>query len=159
VFRGYLNFYATPNWRMSQAFAAAHADAVEYGGPVPKAQISAAYEGFDVLLLVLGPGRYVTSGKVFEYMATGLPIVSVHSPENVVRDIVTGYPLWFPAAALDADSIADALRAAAAVTVDRDRFVRLRTEGIAYARQFERRRQLAPAIAALDRHRRSSVQA
>ena len=40
-------------------------------------------------------------GKVYEYMATGKPIVSVHEPESSASATLSGYPLWFPVTAMD----------------------------------------------------------
>ena len=48
----------------------------------------------DALLLWLPGGRYVTSGKVFEYMATAKPVVSVHLPELAAVEVLRDYPLW-----------------------------------------------------------------
>ena len=63
---------------------------VSYEGPVGRTSRRRSTPGFDALLLVLGAGRYVTSGKVYEYLATGLPIVSVHDPGNAVADVLPG---------------------------------------------------------------------
>ena len=56
----------------------------------------------------------VTSGKVYEYMATGKPIVSVHEPESSASATLSGYPLWFPVTAMDPRAVRDALLRAAA---------------------------------------------
>src|SRR5207247_40634 len=93
---GYLGYYAPPRADMLATINKAKDDGVSYEGPVGKAEIAKAYDEFDVQLLMLGKGRYVTSGKVFEYLATGLPIVSVHDPENAASDVLQGHPLWFP---------------------------------------------------------------
>lgn len=118
-----------------------------YRGPVPKASVGTVYESFDVLLLVLGTGTYVTSGKVYEYLATGLPIVSVHDPANAASEVVRGYPLWFPAASLNPADVARALRDAAdaALTASEE----VREACVAYARQFRREAQLDPRVDAL----------
>ncbi len=120
---------------------------VRYLGPAPKAAVRSTYAGFDVLLLVLGSGAYVTSGKVYEYLATGLPIVSVHDPDNAASDVLRGYPLWFPAASLDADDVAKALGAAAqaALTAGDD----VREECVRFARRYRRDVQLDPRAQAL----------
>ncbi len=55
----------------------------------------------------------VTSGKVYEYVATGLPIASVLDPSHDAQRVLSGYPRWYPAAREDAASLAAALVAAA----------------------------------------------
>ncbi len=110
---GYLGHYQTPSLAMQRSVHEAAADDMRYCGPVSKTGVRALYSSFDVLLLALGTGRYVTSGKVYEYLATGLPIVSVHDPGNAASDVLRGYPLWFPANDLSPTGIAEALTAAA----------------------------------------------
>ena len=147
VLRGYLGFYATPNATQVRLVEAAEAHDVHFDGPVSKTEVASVYSGFDVLLLILGSGLYVTSGKVFEYAATGLPIVSVHDPSNAASDVLRGYPLWFPAASLEPDDIAAALTAAANAAVTADEATRLAAR--AFGEQFRRDRQLDPRVAAL----------
>ena len=74
---------------------------IRYAGPVAKADVAAVYGDADVLLLWLPGGRYVTSGKVFEYMATGAPIASVHQPGIAAADVLGDYPAWEHPASLD----------------------------------------------------------
>lgn len=93
--------------------AQAEPHGLRYRGPVPKAEIAEVYGEADVLLLILSAGRYVTSGKVYEYFASALPIVSIHEPGNAASDILVDYPLWVPAADLTVDGVAAALIAAA----------------------------------------------
>ncbi len=83
---------------------------LEYGGPVPKRQVSRFYGTLDALILLLPSGRYVTGGKTAEYLATGLPIVSVHELSNATTDMLRDYPLWFPAREMTASAISAALR-------------------------------------------------
>jgi glycosyltransferase involved in cell wall biosynthesis len=87
---------------------------VHYEGPVAKADVAGVYDDLDVLLLILAGSHYVTSGKVYEYMATGKPIVSVHDPASAASEVLAGYPLWFPVPDLSPESIRDALLKAAA---------------------------------------------
>ncbi len=87
---------------------------VEYRGSVPKAELAGTYGQLDVLLFCVPGARYVTSGKVFEYMAAGKPIVSVHEPDIAAVDVLQGYPLWFGIDTLDASSVADAMQRAGA---------------------------------------------
>ena len=143
---GYLGYFHTPRAETLDLVERAAAG-VSYEGPVGKSVAASVYSGFDVLLLVLGAGRYVTSGKVYEYLATGLPIVSVHDPGNAVSDVLAGYPLWFPAADLSAPAIAGALAEAAVAARKAD--PQLHAAALEYAEGFSRDRQLAPRVAAL----------
>lgn len=147
---GYLGFYATPRPELLELIEGAADAGVSYQGPVGKAEIGSTYETFDALLLILGAGAYVTSGKVFEYAATGLPIVSVHDPGNATSDVLRGYPLWFPAASLASGDIAAALRqaAAAACAAGGD----MREKAREFGAQFSRDRQLDPRADALAEH-------
>jgi glycosyltransferase involved in cell wall biosynthesis len=116
-------------------------DGVSYEGPVPKAEVGRAYSGLDVLVLLLAGGRYVTSGKVYEYMAAARPIVSVHDPGSAASGVLTGYPLWFPVRQLAGEEVARVLREAAdaARVADRGRVAAAR----AHAARFTRDAQLA----------------
>lgn len=89
------------------------AHGVRYAGPVPKSEVGKVYADADALLLWLPGGRYVTSGKVFEYMATGLPIVSVHPGENAASEVLDGYPAWVPSGGTAPAAIRDGLLAGA----------------------------------------------
>jgi glycosyltransferase involved in cell wall biosynthesis len=144
---GYLGYYRAPRAELVSLIDAATEAGVTYEGPVGKGDIQQVYRGLDALLLLLGTGLYVTSGKVFEYMSTGLPIVSVHHPENAASDVLRGYPSWFPAEGLGPEQIAAALAAAAAAArvADPGR----RAAGVAFAEQFRRDRQLQPRLDAL----------
>ncbi|HWS37560.1 MAG TPA: glycosyltransferase [Actinoplanes sp.] len=111
-------------------------------GPVSKTEVAGVYEHNDVLVFLAAGGKYVTSGKIFEYMAAGKPIVSVHAPDIAAREVLEGYPLWFTADSLDpgqvAKSMLDAGRAARALTPQQ------RAEAVAYADRFQRDKLLAP---------------
>lgn len=96
------------------------ASGVRLRGEVSKTAIGAAYEDCDVLVFLAAGGRFVTSGKVFEYMASGRPIVSVHSPECAAREVLTGYPLWFDPRSLDPDAIAKVMAEAGRAARDLD---------------------------------------
>lgn len=146
-FHGYLGHYQAPNPVMQSAIESAADVGVRYAGPVSKTRVREVYAGFDVCLLVLGTGRYVSSGKVFEYLPTGLPVVSVHDPGNAASDVLREYPLWFPVVGLTAEAIADALIAAAeaAVTVTAE----TRQAAVTFAESFRRDRQLQPRVKAL----------
>jgi len=144
---GYLGFYGAAHPELTAALSSGAEVGVRYRGPVSKTRVGEVYAASDALLLVLGTGRYVTSGKVFEYMATGLPIISVHDPGNAVSEVLTGYPLWFPASDLSPDGIAAALgegaRRAAALEPA------ARAAARTFAERYSREHQLRPRIAAL----------
>lgn len=144
---GYLGYYSMPRPDMLNVIRSAADVGLSYQGPVPKAQVRRVYDRFDVLLLILGTGRYVTSGKVFEYMAAGLPVVSVHDPGNAASDVLRGYPLWFPAESLDPPEIERVLLEAAHAARTADPGTR--AAAAAFSRQYARHNQLAPRVEAL----------
>ncbi|NCT91324.1 glycosyltransferase family 4 protein [Cellulomonas sp. APG4] len=144
---GYLGYFAVPRPEMREAIAAAADVGASYAGPVRKAAVAEFYAHVDALVLALGAGRYVTSGKVFEYLSTGRPIVSVHDPGNAASQVLEGYPLWFPARSLAPEDVAAALAEAARAVVDDDDASR--TAALEFAAAFRRDRQLTPRIAAL----------
>jgi glycosyltransferase involved in cell wall biosynthesis len=148
VLRGYLGYYAAPDAGLAAIVDGAADAGVSYAGPVSKTEVTATYAGFDVLLFLLGGGEFVTSGKVFEYMSTGMPIVSVVTPGCGAAEVLAGYPRWHPATDLSPDAIAAALASAA----DDARAPDAAARGEAareHARQYRRDRQLAPRLAAL----------
>jgi glycosyltransferase involved in cell wall biosynthesis len=91
----------------------------------------------------------VTSGKVFEYMAAGKPIVSVHAPDIAAVDVLTGHPLWFGLDRLDANAVANAMVSAAKAARDltEDDF----EAALAHAQRYTREATLAPLEAQLRR--------
>lgn len=144
---GYLGFHATPNPELL-ALVQSHADeGLTYAGPLAKGRVREVYDSFDALLLILGAGLYVTSGKVYEYLASALPIVSVHSPDNAATDVLRGYPLWFPVQDLSPESVAGALEAAAQAARSASPETRRACEE--FARQYSRDLQLLPRVEAL----------
>ncbi|MEU2573159.1 glycosyltransferase [Streptomyces anulatus] len=93
---------------------------LRYCGPVSKTEVGEVYENADVLVFLAGGGKYVTSGKIFEYMAFGHPIVSVHAPGIAAQDVLDGYPLWFNANSLDPEALATTMIAAGKAARDLD---------------------------------------
>ena len=110
---GHLGFFPHSVARVMERFPDVETSGVHPRGPVAKADIRTAYEGADVLVFCAAGARFVTSGKIFEYMATGRPIVSVHKRGLAAEEVLEKYPMWFPAASLDPRDIADAFRAGA----------------------------------------------
>ncbi|MGC5628506.1 glycosyltransferase [Georgenia sp. Z1344] len=147
VLRGHVGHQGAPEERTLAMLAEFAGDGVEHGGPVPRAEVASVYAGFDVLALPLIPGRYVTSGKVFEYAATGLPVVSVHGPESAASSVLDGHPAWVLTESMSADDVADALVAGAALA--RSATAGSVAETREWARRYAREEQLAPRVAEL----------
>ncbi|MGO1770207.1 MAG: glycosyltransferase, partial [Microbacterium sp.] len=147
VLRGHLGHYDVPDAKTVELLAEFSNDGVIHGGAVPKAAVAEAYAQFDVLVLPLIAGRFITSGKVFEYAATGLPIVSIHGRESAAVTILEGYPAWVLTKSLSAPDVARALAKAA-------RLARSATESSSaenrrWAQRYSRSRQLEPRVTAL----------
>lgn len=120
---------------------------VEYRGPISKREVAAFYQSLDALILLLPGGKYVTGGKTAEYVATGLPIVSVHDLSNATTDLLRDYPLWFPAETLTEEGISRAFEAAYEYLQDPDQ--ERADAAWEYGQTFLRSRMLMPVIAEL----------
>ncbi|WP_247672141.1 glycosyltransferase [Micromonospora sp. M61] len=128
----------------AELLRAAAVDGVLVGGSVPKAEVVDLYSRWDAVVLMVTGGRYMTSGKVYEYMATGLPVVSAHEADHDASTVLSTYPLWTGAVGLDPAELASALRRAAAMARTAD--VAEREKARAEARQYAREEQLIPAV-------------
>ncbi|WP_198171318.1 glycosyltransferase family protein [Actinoplanes awajinensis] len=128
----------------AEMLRAAAGDGVRFGGPVPKAGVAAVYGGWDALVFIVTGGRYMTSGKVYEAYASGLPVVSAHEVEHDASDVLAGSPLWTGAVGADADRLATSFRTAARLAVTATPEQRAATR--AGATRFARAAQLDPAI-------------
>jgi hypothetical protein len=85
----------------------------------------------------------VTSGKVYEYVATGLPIVSMLAAQHDARRILDGYPRWHDAIEYSARALSAAMLEAIADVADGEhRF----GPAAAYGAQRSRKAQLRPAL-------------
>ncbi|WP_207935663.1 glycosyltransferase [Actinomadura sp. KC216] len=120
------------------------APGVRYRGPASKIELHEVYRNTDVLVFLAGGARYVTSGKVFEYMAAGRPIVSVHAPGSAAEEVLRDYPLWFNPGGLEPDAIARSMVEAAKAAAGLDQ--RQIAEARDYARRFERTVSLEPLV-------------
>jgi glycosyltransferase involved in cell wall biosynthesis len=148
IFRGYLGAGMMRGANVNARTIAAYArQGVSYGGPVSRADLAEVYGGFDALVLALIGGRYVTSGKVYEYLSTGLPIVSAHQPVHDAANLLAGYPMWAPTDSVDPEDQAAAFIAGAHLALDSRADDHARA--LDFAAQFERRKLLRPAIARL----------
>lgn len=117
---------------------------VSYGGPVPKGDVGSVYGAWDALVLILIGGGFVTSGKVYEYMASALPIVSAHESEHDASSLLSDYPLWTGATDMDPEAIVAAFRRAAALAVEADQTTRAAAR--AAAQVYRRSELMAPAV-------------
>ncbi|RFS86644.1 glycosyl transferase [Actinomadura spongiicola] len=120
------------------------ASGVRYRGPVSKTELAGVYRDSDVLVFLNGGGRYVTSGKIFEYMAAARPIVSVHATGSAAEELLRDYPLWFNPGGLDLADIAVSMVEAAKAAAGLDE--RQVAEARAYADRFERTVSLDPLV-------------
>lgn len=145
--RGYLGFFSGRDDAMLAQIKAQEQAGVRYLGPVPRTEVASTFENFDVMLLIVGTGRFITTGKVFDYMASGLPIVSVHTPELDASRILANYPLWFPAGSVEPAAIAAAVDRAAQTARSAPR--ELREAAVSYAARYDRTNQLRPRLEAL----------
>jgi glycosyltransferase involved in cell wall biosynthesis len=87
------------------------ADGLVLAGRQPKHQIGQVYAEADVLVFVKEGSGLVTSGKIYEYVATGLPIVSVLAREHDARRVLSGYPRWHDAMEQSPAGLAQAMLA------------------------------------------------
>lgn len=113
VLRGHLGRSADGSPELLRALVDAAPLGIEYSGPVRRADVWETYREFDALVLALPSGPGVTSGKVYEYAATGLPIVSVHTPQTPVGEVLGDHPNWHPAVSLAPGDVAEAFLEAA----------------------------------------------
>lgn len=146
---GHLGYFAVPQRGLAETLAAAQDAGVQFAGPVPKAEVGTFYGAADVLVLALGAGQYVTSGKVYEYVATGRPVVAVHDPANAAATVLADHPAVARVDEVTAPQVADALvegaRLAEGTSADRDRAI------AELSARLRRDAQLAPRLAALTR--------
>jgi glycosyltransferase involved in cell wall biosynthesis len=151
---GHLGFFKAGNLHLTQHLGVdadgrvgGEATGVHYRGPVSKTEVADVYASSDVLVFLAGGAKYVTSGKIFEYMANGKPIVSVHAPGIAAAEVLAGYPLWFNADSLDPVDVAQAMIAAGKAAEDLT--PEMRAAAVAHAAQFTRDGVLAPFEAKL----------
>lgn len=110
IFRGKLSPTGLVPAEVLEMFKSGRHPGLRYDGPISKREVGTFYDSVDALLLILPPGKYVTGGKTAEYIATGLPIISIHNLDSAATAMLKDYPLWFPAKDLTAEGIAKALR-------------------------------------------------
>lgn len=146
---GHLGFFRAGHVRLMQVLGIDEENRVGgedtgiiYRGPVSKTEVAHTYAESDVLVFLAGGAKYVTSGKIFEYMANAKPIVSVHAPGIAAAEVLAGYPLWFNADSLDPVDVAQAMIAAGKAAEDLT--PETREAALKHAQQYTRDRVLIP---------------
>jgi glycosyltransferase involved in cell wall biosynthesis len=119
-------------------------DGVTFGGSVPKAQVANVYGSWDVIVFIATGGRYVTSGKVYEAFASGMPVVSAHSVEHDASVVLADSTMWTGAVGHDPNRLAESFRAAARMALDATDEQRSATR--AAAAKYARVAQIEPAV-------------
>ncbi|MGH8774638.1 MAG: glycosyl transferase [Jiangellaceae bacterium] len=149
VFRGHFGWQSADMADSRRALLGkASADGVVFGGPVARTAVGATYADWDALIFLITGGRYMTSGKIYEYLATGLPIMSVHEPEHGASEVLEGYPLWTPPpASMTADLLADSFVVTAQTVLAATE--EQRAAALVHAAPYDRNALMRPAVAEL----------
>jgi glycosyltransferase involved in cell wall biosynthesis len=127
-----------------ELLAAAADDGVTFAGPVPKAQVATVYGSWDVIVFIATGGRYVTSGKVYEAFASGMPVVSAHSVEHDASVVLAESTMWTGAVGHDPQRLAELFRTAARMALEATDEQRAATR--AAAAKYARAAQIEPAV-------------
>ena len=146
VLGGHLGYFARSE-DLLEAYLPDESMGFSYVGPVPKAGVADFYGSLDVIILPVPGGAMVTSGKVFEAMAVGKPIVCVQKAGGGARLLLENHPLAIGAEPT-VDSVGTALLTAASAALDLE--PRLSLEARARAEKFERHLTMAPLVDSID---------
>jgi glycosyltransferase involved in cell wall biosynthesis len=92
---------------------------VRQAGYVPHRECVAYLKGADLLLLVGGSNRTEETGKVYEYMATGKPILAVIRPDGAAAKVLANYG---PVRVIDRQNVNEIAEALRALVLDRGGF-------------------------------------
>ena len=145
-FHGHLGFSNTQDQLLRGLFETD--DRIRHLGPVGKKEVAAVYAEADALFLPLYESPYVTSGKVYEMMATGKPILAWGPDSAGAMRPLSGYPLLVRADRARPETWAAALQTVA--RLHQDASEELTRSAQAYAEQFERSALLRPLGDLLD---------
>jgi glycosyltransferase involved in cell wall biosynthesis len=146
AFRGHFGWQSADMADGRRALLARFApDGVVFGGPVARVDVAATYAEWDALVFLISGGRYMTSGKIYEYMSTGLPIMSAHDGDHGALEVLRGYPPWIPPPAkIAADLLSESFVAFARTVLSATE--KQREAALVHASPCQRRGQLAPAV-------------
>jgi glycosyltransferase involved in cell wall biosynthesis len=141
---GHLGHFSVPHPGVAEMISHRSDSGVRFVGPVPKADVGRFYSEADVLVLALGAGRYVTSGKVYEYIATGRPILALHDPANAATEVLAEHPMVARVSEVSRQQAADAIVRAAEIATTATQTDVANT--IELANRYRRDEQLAPVV-------------
>ncbi len=135
-------------------------ECVHYLGPVPRDELPGLYLAADAGLLTLSPGypllEGVIPGKLFEYLAAGLPVISMAAvqADQLIELAGAGLVLEQP----DADHLADAVLELADMPPDRRRAVGKQGQewALRYVNAADEAAEVAPAMAKVRRRSRAA---
>lgn len=123
-------------------------DKIRHLGPVEKKDVAAVYAKADALFLPLYESPYVTSGKVYEMMATGKPILAWGPDSAGAMRPLGGYPLLVRADRTRPETWPASLQTVARMRQEASE--ELTKSAKAYAEQYERSTLLRPLDDLLD---------
>lgn len=143
---GHLGFSDIQNEMMRDLFGG---DAtIRHMGPVGKKDVFRVYNEADALYLPMYESPYVTSGKVYEMMATGKPILAWGPDSSGAMEPLRGYPLLVRADRTRPETWRESLNRIADLcrTADPD----LTESAKEYAKRYERTNLLRPLLGLLE---------
>jgi hypothetical protein len=117
---------------------------VKHLGRWPKTEIDHAYGQLDVLIFAKEGGSMVTSAKIYEYVATGRPIVTVADSSVDSWRVMRGYPRTHQPRSMTPKDLAETFVAAwqDAREADPGKIA----QALEIGERLERRNQLLPAL-------------
>lgn len=115
---------------------------VSYAGSVPKSDVGDIYASADVLFLPMYESRFVTSGKVYEMMATNKPILAWGPDDAGALEPLRGYPKLVRADPARRNSLTRAMRIANGLASIQSPELDVRTRD--YSLRFSRGKSLEP---------------
>jgi len=142
ILGGHLGYFARSE-DLLEAYLPDESTGFRYVGPIAKADVADFYSALDVVVVPVPGGPMVTSGKVFEAMASGKPFVCIQSEQGGARTLAK-HSLLAIGTEPESRSIGAALLEAAkmAENLDEETSERARSESTKY----ERHRALSPMI-------------
>lgn len=147
---GHLGYFARSEEPLRELLPADGAG-FRYVGPVRKSEVADFYGGLDVVVVPAPGGAMVTSGKVFEAAAIGVPVLCVQDVGGGARRVLEGHPLAVFAEP-EVHAVEVALRTAIGLARDRSdssgaearRWAQRYERGAAVAHLVELARQVTP---------------